>query len=367
MEIEKAFKKLLVQKPFYGIFCLSLPKSITTNIDTLAVSKKGLYMELLINPDFWNTLTDDEQLAVLQHELSHIALQHMFMNDYFDDHELLNICADLEVNSYIDNLPKDALRASMFGLQDGLGVKAYYEALKGKIDTSKLGLLDDHGNWKEFDKLPDATKQLIQNNINTLLKNTAEQVAKSRGTIPSEFSEIIQKLLEPKPEIFNWKAYFKRLLGNIYDVNIRMTRRKPSKRFDDAMGIKHRKRVSILVAVDTSGSVYTEELQDFFNEIDYIYKAGARVTIIQCDAQINAITEYDGKNWPEIKGRGGTWFDPPVDYYIEHKRDYSALVYFTDGGAPLPKNSPTGMVWVITPNGEHQDYPGQVVYIPKTK
>jgi predicted metal-dependent peptidase len=185
------------------------------------------------------------------------------------------------------------------------------------------------------------------------------------GTIPGEFSELIGKLRQKKPEVFNWKAYFRRLLGSIYDVNIRSTRRKVSKRFEEAAGIQHKKKVSILVAVDTSGSVSQKELQEFFSEIDYAYKAGARITILQCDTQINSIEDYDGKNIPEIKGRGGTSFDPPVDYYVKHKKEYASLIYFTDGEAPLPSKHPQGMVWVISSCGCHQDFPGKSIYIPR--
>ena len=506
MEIEKAFKRLLVKNPFYGLFCLSLPKVITTKVSTLAVSRHGISCQLNINPEFWEQHTDNEQLALLQHELGHICLQHMFMHDSFADQKIFNVSADAEVNSYIEDLPKDGITPLWISkkigkpLEDGLGTKKYYEAIqdylnqqqqqaqaqnpqkpcnggqggsgspqsnqsqnsqsdpsqnqqgssrsqqedsqqddsqqspqsslspssaaqdegqqdnspqnneqqpsspqqqpqsqsgsqeendnsqeqsqgqqeKGEEDGDEkepqypdefeqdFNHFDDHSTWDEFDKVPEATKQLMQNNINTILKNTAEQVEKMHGTIPGEFKELIEKLRKKKPEVFNWKAYFRRLLGSIYDVNIRSTRRKVSKRFEEAAGIQHKKKVSILVAIDTSGSVSQRELQEFFSEIDYVYKAGARVTIIQCDTCINAVEDYDGKNIPEILGRGGTDFNPPVDYYVQHRKEYASLIYFTDGEAPLPSKHPQGMVWVISSCGAHQDYPGKVIYIPQS-
>lgn len=381
MIIEKAFKRLLIVDPFYGLFCLGLPKSVTTDIDTLAVRRQGINVELLINPDFWETLNDDEQLAVLKHELSHIALQHMFMCESFSNNKLFNAAADLEVNSYINNLPKGALRAKDFGWEDKQGTKYYYEQFPNKEgegdgdgEGSSYGNLplpkgskpiDNHDSWKDFKNLSSAEKQLIENSINTSLKNTAEQVEKMQGHIPGELSEIIQKLRATRPEVFNWKAYFRRLLGSIYDINLKMTRKRPSKRFEESSGVKHKKKVSMLVAVDTSGSVCSQELEDFFVEINYVYKAGAKVTVLQCDTQINSIKEYDGKTIPEIKGRGGTDFQPVIDYYLEHKRDFASLIFFTDGYCNIPENCPAGIVWVITPTGYHQDYPGKVIYIPK--
>lgn len=436
MEVEKAFKRLLVKNPFYGLFCLSLPKVVTRSIPTMCVTKEGINCQLNINPDFWAEHTDDEQLALLQHELGHICLQHMFISDFFADQELFNISADAEINSYIENLPKDAMTAKALGekmqmtLENGLGTKKYYELIQQYLqqlqqkaqaqnpqnpcnggmggnsqqqsqsqssqgqpdgqqapqsslpseaasnesqgmpeqypeEFSGFNAMDDHSTWKDFKNMPEATQQLMQNNINSILKATAEQVEKTRGIIPGELVEVIENLRKKKPEVFNWKAYFRRLLGSIYDVNIRSTRRKESKRFEGAAGIQHRKKVSILVAVDTSGSVSEKELQEFFSEIDYVYKAGARVTIIECDTRINSITEYDGKNLPEIKGRGGTDFNAPVDYYKEHLKEYASLIYFTDGEAPLPEKRPAGMVWVISSLGLHQDYPGKTIYIPK--
>lgn len=439
MEVEKAFKRLLIKNPFYGLFCLNLPKEITRSVNTLSVSRNGVACQLNINPDFWEKYTDDEQLALLQHELGHICLKHMFMCESFSDQMVFNVAADCEINSYIDNLPKDGCNATKISkafnafIEEGLGTKAYYEFILKQMekqeqqaaakkpqkpcnggqggsseDSSKespqsssspskapksqnqkdgseeeqsrqqqrgeeeeqqypkgFNPIDDHSKWKEFRNLPEATQQLIANNIDVALKNTAEQIEKQRGTIPAEFKELIEKLRTKKPEVFNWKAYFRRLLGSIYDVNIKSTRRRESKRFVSASGIQHKKKVSILVAVDTSGSVSKKELEEFFSEIDYVYKAGARITIVQCDSRIADVIEYDGKNIPEIKGRGGTDFNPPVEYYVKHKKEYASLIYFTDGEAALPKKSPSGIVWVISSLGLHQDYPGKAIYIPK--
>lgn len=392
MEIEKCFKRFLIKEPFYGLFCMSLPRQVTSNVKTLCVAKRGLTCELCINPDFWNAHTDDEQIAMLKHEISHIALQHMFLYNSFDNKDLFNIAADMEVNSYIENLPSTAVTALKMRLPSEQGTKYYYEELlknfpqveqdgfdgqagdgnqnnddtdNGEGSGNGGSPIDDHSTWKEFENMSDATKQLITNNINRILVETAEQVQKSRGTIPGNLVSIIEKLKEKKPEVFNWKAYFRRLLGSIYDVNIRLTRRKQSKRFEGAAGVQHKKKVSILVAVDTSGSVSNKELSEFFNEIEYIYKAGARITILECDTCINSVTEYDGKTIPEIKGRGGTEFDPVIEWYIKHKKEYASLVYFTDGYCSLPQKHPSDVIWIITSNGCEQDYPGKTVYIPK--
>lgn len=69
---------------------------------------------------------------------------------------------------------------------------------------------------------------------------------------------------------------------------------------------------------------------------------------------------------PILKGIGLlTDFNPPVDYYLKHKKEFASLIYFTDGYADLPQRNPSGMVWVISSNGCHQDFPGKAIYIPE--
>ena len=376
MKIEKAFKKLLIENPFYGLFLLGLSKVIDKSTETACVRKRGINCELVINPDYWETQDDTQQLNLLQHEVYHIVFQHMFMAPFFKNPDILNIAADCEVNSYLTNLDNTWIVPSMFNAAPKLGSKAYYDIITKQFPNSSQNnnnaflpnTKDDHSKWgKEFQECSEVEQQLIKNQINSQIKEAAEQTKKMRGVIPGELQEIIDKLLTPKPRIFDWKAYFRRMLGSIYDVNIKKTRRKESIRFPGAAGIKHKKKVSILVAVDTSGSVNNKELNEFFNEITHIYKAGARITILECDSKIAANYEYNGAWTGKIHGRGGTDFQPAIDYYRKHIRDYAALVYFTDGECNIPLNVPRDTIWIITSAGNHnQKYPGKTLFIPKT-
>ena len=379
MKLEKAYKKLLIENPFYGLFLLGLSKVIDKSVETACVRKRGINCELVINPEYWETLDDIQQLNLIQHEIYHIVFQHMFMTPFFKDHEVLNVAADCEVNSYLQNLDDTWIVPSMFNAESKLGTKVYYDIIMSQTpppppqggggSNNSNGLpdtKDDHSSWdKEFQECSDAEKQLIQNQINSQIKTAAEQTMKMRGTIPAEMQAIVDELFKPKPRVFDWKAYFRRMLGSIYDINIKKTRRKESIRFPGAAGIKHKKKVSILVAVDTSGSVNDEELKDFFSEITYIYKVGARITILECDAEISANYEYTGKWTGKVHGRGGTDFQPVIDYYRKNIKDYAALVYFTDGECSIPDNVPRDTIWVITSAGDHKkEYPGRILFIP---
>lgn len=280
----------------------------------------------------------------------------------------------------------DACWPARFRLQDHMGTKFYYENLPepedgGENDKSGIGngcrgnkskkgkgkqkTIDDHSTWKKADDLSEAEKQLVKNQIDTLAKNTAEQVMKQCGNIPGQFKEYIDSLFVVKPQIFNWKAYFRRVIGNMITSEILLTKMRPSRRFPDAKGIKMKRKPSVLVGVDTSGSVSNNELLDFFSEINHLWKSGVKVTIAEIDTRINRIYEYKGHFDGEINGRGGTSFEELWAYKDEHKKDFSTLVMFTDGFVDINNLNGRNVVWVLTSNHADREYPGVVIEIPK--
>ena len=68
-----------------------------------------------------------------------------------------------------------------------------------------------------------------------------------------------------------------------------------------------------------------------------------------------------------------TEFDPPVDYYVEHKKEYASLIYFTDGECYIPNDTPKDTLWVISSKGDQSDRKryqingASVAFIPKQK
>ena len=301
----------------------------------------------------------------------------------------------LEVNQYIEEkyLPEGALLLSTFpdlDLDARAGTKYYYEKLQENANSSNpspalekmLGgkyVLDPnlngegedtsensmHGSWKQIEGMSDAEKELIKRQMEYSLKDIS---SRSRGTIPGEMSGILDKINTVEPPIFNWKAYFRRLMGNSFKIYTKKSLRKFSKRFEGSAGLKIRKKQSILVAVDTSGSVNDSNLREFFKEIYHIWKSGVSVDIIQFDSIIQDISPYKGKFDGKVFGRGGTDFDAPITHYNENLNKYTTLILFTDGYAPIDVKPRKKMVWVLTSDGESsKKYPGYLIKIPKTK
>ena len=235
---------------------------------------------------------------------------------------------------------------------------------KQDSDSSALERVQEqHSKWPK--NVSEAEVTLMKNQLKTMVKETAEEVVKTAGIVPGEIKEILEKIKDAPP-VFNWKRYFRRLLGNSITTEITTTRYKPSKRFPDAKGLKLITKPTVLVAVDTSGSISNKDLIDFFAEIKHIYKSGVQVTVAEFDTQIQKVFEFKGTQNITIAGRGGTNAICVINYFKENRNKYTTLVIFTDGYLStfnLPKCNP---IWIITHNGNKNEklYPGKTVFIP---
>ena len=398
--LSKASKDLMLKEPYYGFFLLMLHKSWSDQLPTAGVCKNGINFQLMINEKFWTDLSEDHKLGLLKHELLHIAFQHLTTFTMFSDKKMANIAMDMEINQYIDGhwLPEGGIDINDYedlNLDRRAGSRYYYDKLKqaqqNKKDTGSCGddnmdkLLDgmeqgqgqviigpgggrdgntevnipDH-KWEEFEDMPDAEKKLIEKQLQRVLSEAKEQTIKKRGYVPGEISGLI-KLDAVIPPKFNWKRYIKRFTGISTKIFTRKLRRKENKRYSDNPGLKIKMRQNMLVGIDTSGSVCDNELKEFINEIHHLYKAGVEITIVQCDTQIQSIKKYDGNFELEVSGRGGTYFEPVLEYYGEN-RQFTSLIYFTDGEAWTDMKPKKPILWVLSERSEfNEGLPGKQI------
>tara|TARA_B110000495_G_scaffold168776_1_gene155850 strand:- start:267 stop:1430 length:1164 start_codon:yes stop_codon:yes gene_type:complete len=378
-QVARSTKSLIFTEPFYGLFLIGINKQYSEHIPTAGVSMRGIGMQLTINPEFFNGLSEDHRFGLIKHELLHIAFGHLLLRDLYSNHKLFNIAADLEINQYIleSKLPNGGLLLSSFpelNLPTKAGTKKYYELLEQAQEDGSSPSLDNlmdqmdgnsqhcHSTWEEFDALPEADKKLVQKQIEHQLKEAAEQTEKKQGSIPGELSDLIHRLMHIEPAKFDWKGYLRRFVGNSSIVFTKKLRRKYNKRYSGSPGLKIKFKNHILVGVDTSGSVNNEELKEFFSELTHMHKTGHKITVAQCDTRLVSVEEFKPKKDWEIHGRGGTSFQPVIDHFNEKKGVYTALVYLTDGEAYNPDNCPKNTLWVLSSISDmNNELPGQVI------
>jgi predicted metal-dependent peptidase len=291
---------------------------------------------------------------------------------------------DMEINQYIEAswLPEGGINIDDYTdiqLDRKAGCRYYYDqllrlqdekdkngstgdqAMDNLLDNIASGDIPDHSTWEEFEDMSEAEKKLIEKQVQKILQDAKEQTVKKRGNVPGEIEGLIV-LDEVTKAKFDWKGYLRRFTGTSTKIFTKKIRRKENHRYEDNPGLKIKMRQHMLLAIDTSGSVSNDELAEFMNEIHHIHKAGVDITIVQCDTSIRSIEPYKGKNDLKVHGRGGTEFDPVLDYYNANIGKYTSLVYFTDGECYTSVKPKNRVLWVLSERSHmNEDLPGQVI------
>lgn len=396
--IEKVCVQLLLREPFYGHFLMGVPKAFDLAVPTAAVSLFERQMvKLRINPQFWDSISEAHRYGLVKHEVLHIVLRHLVFLKNYASRAIFNIAADLVVNQFIapEQLPDGAVTLDFFKplektqglfLEKDKGVDYYYEKLlqflqkqakpapESASGTGKSGVSDEdhqkseavlrqmdqwlqeeseamakHRFWEEFAALDSSETRVMEQFIKNATKQALQRTRlKTHGSLPGNLLEELEAAVADKP-LVNWRRVLRLFAASSNSTFLKNTIRRPSKRYGVVPGIRLNRRHDILLAVDTSGSIQQEDLALFFSEIYHIWRQGARITIVECDVDIQRIYPYRGETPKSVAGRGGTRFDAPIRLANERMPD--ALMYFTDGYAPAPAISARmPVLWVLTHN-----------------
>jgi predicted metal-dependent peptidase len=99
-----------------------------------------------------------------------------------------------------------------------------------------------------------------------------------------------------------------------------------------------------VIVVDTSGSIGSDELNQFAAEMTAILREHqTSCTVIYCDAEVAGVEEFTSEDLPLIlnpKGGGGTDFRPPFEWVDEKGLQPSCMIYLTDLEGTFPEQAP---------------------------
>lgn len=95
---------------------------------TMAVGLIDGRINLYYNPEFVDKLTPKELVAVLEHEIMHLVMEHP-AREKSRVHEIWNVAADMSINQMIEGLPSDCILPEHFKLPKEKWSEFYYEAL----------------------------------------------------------------------------------------------------------------------------------------------------------------------------------------------------------------------------------------------
>lgn len=328
---------LLWDQPFFAALAIQLQVIDATDdprIDTMATDGQRLY----VHGPFVESLSKQELIFVLAHEVMHNALQHHIRRQSRDP-LLWNIAADYVINgelveTKVGTMPKCGLINARF---TGMSAEEVYRILEE--EGVSIGISADPGGCggvidgcSQYDENAIAEAQA---DIEMKVRQAAA-IAKGMmaGTMPAGLKRLIDQLTRPK---IDWRSVLRRFIDESTTRDFSWT--KPNRRFlhqnlvlpgTIANGLS---RLTILF--DTSGSVFDRKiLTAFASEVNGAFGDGMidRVTVVYVDTKVQRVEEYEAGDELQMQpqGGGGTVFAEAFEWISTNADDSSAVIVFTD-------------------------------------
>ena len=387
-------------KPFWAYLVMELKfKEVNPLIcPTIGVDK---YANCVYNKEFIDTLSDEQIVGVLCHEILHCAFEHMIRIK--QRHPMVwNDACDSIINVIVQSegfvLPPDGVSPEMVGIERSkllkMTAEQVYRTIYDNYDKEKQNGngsgngqdgQDDNGSGSGFDrhiysdKYADGKDSQISKQKQRQIKDgkywkkklvEAVTHGKLKGNLPVGMERRVDDLLDNS---IDWKGVLYRFVTNSMPVDF--TWQRPHKKsivLKTYLPNIKKESLDVIIDIDTSGSISKKQLKEFLSEIVGIIRSFGNVslTLISSDTKVyNPVTLHN----PNIQdvlnykphGGGGTSHIPVFEWVKEHKPTAQLLICFTDGYTEFPNDSNINTLWVIQ-DGNNVDIPfGMLVTLPK--
>lgn len=353
---------------FAGLFMVG-----KTTVEDMPITAATNGRDARYGREFVDSLTDKELAFLIMHENMHKCYRHLttWRALYEIDRRVANHACDYVINiQLLDmdpegkllNMPTDKNTGKPIGLVDkrfrGMDTKQVFDILMkekkecgggggrggnkpsneqsdGESDSSGEGGLDQHDWDGAQDGMSKEEQEQLGRDIDQALRQGGIYAGKVGGNMPREIGELL------KPKV-NWREVLRRFVRTSLKERDSVSWRRAHKNYlwqDVILPSIMGKRVkSLVIAMDTSGSIQGELLTAFLSEMNAIVRdIGAdRIDILYWDTEVAGHETYKGSNKDIVhrtspKGGGGTDPDCVVDFMHEHKLKPDALIMLTDG------------------------------------
>ena len=256
--------------------------------------------------------------------------------------DLFNQAHDIAINQMIENLPEGVLTYENypFTLPQNECAEKYYNLL---FEKSKIISVDSQGNvsingkaiGKVCGRKPVEPSELQKEIIKSIINKSSYYSQE-----PSEVERITSEWYKPSKDL--WKRILSREAASSVKANTKKTWKKFSRKLGEPFkGRTYKRVIKIVVGIDTSGSIGSEQFKQFINCLKNIQSVySSQFYVIECDTKIQK--EYILKKFCKIdnkvKGGGGTNFIPLFNRCKELKPDL--LIFFTDTQGTFPNYKP---------------------------
>lgn len=298
------------------------------------------------NPNHFMSLSKDQRVTVLLHELWHPARLHLHRRGSRDPHWWNQAC---------DTVINNEMEAAGY-IFDGIGLlNPDYIGMSEEDIYDLISQQPPPDSPCPFEDLIEPSKEVLQETINNVVRSVHEATqAGMSGSIPGSTTKIIKAYLKP---VVPWERLLDKFIQELLEEDYSWS--KPNRRYQDIY-LPHRfqdegKLQKLNYYLDVSGSISEEDVLRFNSEIKFIKERynPEELNLIQFNTIIQrevTIKDSDSFEEVEIIGCGGTSLEPVREHIIESKP--TAAIIFTDlyceAMEELPIDIP--IIWVIINN-----------------
>jgi len=355
-KLAKAKTALILEHPFVGTIALSMPFEFDESIKTAATNGK----RIKFNPEFVDSLTDEEVKFLVAHECFHPMLEHNFRRGERQGRRW-NMAADYVINKLltdesIGRMPKvGLLDANIYNAGHGTS-EGIYNILPEQDESGGSGAGEPGGPLDDCEDGDGSPAEQQQQQAEWKVKVAqAAQAAKMMGKMSANMQRLVDEVLQPKVD---WREVLQKFL-----VKARTDQRsfaRFNRRFI-AQGlylpsVSGEQMGEVCFAVDCSGSIDQKTVNQFAAEIKRVKEdlMPERIHVLYFDSEVSHVESYEQHDDLDIKphGGGGTDFAPVFDKIIELGINPVAIVFLTDLCCNSFGDQPDAPVlWVTTDPG----------------
>lgn len=321
------------------------------------------------NPELLKDKSTEEIAQGLKNEVTRILLKHPYQRvPQNPNRSALTTASDVTISEhcYRDKNLKDA---NYYDFENGLSYEEYYrklyyicpdfDAMQADGDgRTRLSPATGDGETWDYEAAADAAEMWDEDE--EMSDKVNQQILKAQktnqwGSVSGQFQETITASMKIP---MDYRRILSQFRASIISQRRKLTRMKPNRRYGfQFMGSQFEPKTHLLVAVDVSGSIGSDDLIHFFSIINRFFSYGVEaINVIAFDTEIKQ--EFELKKASKnirITGRGGTDFQCAIDYYENHP-EFQGMIIFTDGYADVPKITKAKQIlWILTSKGEY-DY-----------
>jgi len=370
---KRAKRSLMILHPFFGPLIVRLKPIQKVEVGTAGVDGESLFY----NPEWFNTLSDQEAVCLLAHEVMHCALGHHTRRGK-KDNKLWNIACDHAINILLDahgnilppnpvmdkkydGWPSEKIYADIYEDQPQNPGGGAGNGMSGSGTGNSPG--SNPGNGQPDPNAPGQWGQILDAPKGSEKESASDweaatigavkiaQMQKSKGTNPG-FADRLADMFGLYHKV-SWKEVLKNFVQTSIGVDD-FTWKRPGRRgLSEDLYLPHREGVKldgVWVAIDTSGSIDDKTLQMFKTEIEGIMEMfpNSEVGLMFCDARLHNISMQSAPLDFKPKGGGGTDFRPVFNYFEEQYINPKCVIYLTDLYGSFPEEPPFyPTLWVV--------------------